>query len=314
MNILMVGHSGAGKTSFMAGMYKYLGESTDGYGIRAKKDNQKKQLERMAKGLTAGHYPAGTDVQSKYEFTFTVNGSELIPFNWIDYRGGILLSEDPDDSDMDKFMKSIKQADALVVFLDGEKLSQPGSQWNVEYDILISCIENSLCVTRNSWFPINFVITKCDMVASGVTFSGLERFSNLFSQIEKSENVGAMLLHCAVTPTNYFLPFMVLAYSIYGGAPIYIERWNNAMQAASKRAQTHRPSSILGKLFGVGEQILKEVATVVDLGWETEYEKTWAAEKDVEQHKQNLDELKERAEELKEKLVSWSNDGYVFFL
>jgi len=314
MNILMVGHSGAGKTSFMAGMYKYLGESTDGYGISAKKENQKRQLKRMADGLVAGRYPAGTDVQNKYEFAFTVHGSELIPFNWIDYRGGILLSEDPDDSDMDKFMKAIKQADALVVFLDGKKLSQSGSRWNMEYDILISCIENSLSVTHNSWFPISFVITKCDMVANGVSFSGLERFSNLFSQIEKSKNVGAMLLQCSITPTNYVLPFMVLSYSVYGGAPIYIQRCNNAMQSASRRAESHRPTSFLGKVFGVGEQILKEVADVVDLGWETEYEKTWAAEHDFEYHRQNLVELQERAEELKEKLISWSKDGYVHFL
>lgn len=310
----MVGHSGAGKTSFMAGMYKCLGESIDGYGISAKKENQKNQLQKMADNLVKGHYPAGTDIQSKYEFAFTVNGTELIPFNWIDYRGGILLSEEPDDSDMDKFMKAIKHADALVVFLDGIKLSQSGSRWNMEYDILLSCIENSLSVTHNSWFPISFVITKCDMVANGGCFSGLERFSNLFSQIEKSKNVGAMLLQCSITPTNYALPFMVLSYSVYGGAPIYIQRCNNAMQSASRRAESHRPTSFLGKVFGVGEQILKEVADVVDLGWKTEYEKTWAAEHDFEYHRQNLVELQERAEELKEKLISWSKDGYVHFL
>ena len=107
---------------------------------------------------------------------------------------------------------------------------------------------------------------------------------------------------------------MVLAYSVYGGAPIYIQRCNNAMLSASRRADTHRPTSFLGKVFGVGEQILKEVADVVDLGWETEYEKTWAAENDFEYHRQNLVELQERAEELKEKLLSWANDGYVHYL
>ena len=200
MDILMVGHSGAGKTSFMAGMYKYLGESAEGYGISAKKVNQKTQLKRMADSLVSGHYPAGTDVQSKYEFAFTVHGSDLIPFNWIDYRGGILLSDDPDDNDMDKFMSAIKQADALVVFLDGQKLLQAGSQWNMEYDILISCIERSLSVDHNSWFPISFVITKCDLIPDGASFNGLDRFSNLFSQIDKSDKVGAMLIQCSITP------------------------------------------------------------------------------------------------------------------
>ena len=314
MNILMVGHSGAGKTSFMAGMYKCVGESIDGYGISAKKENQKNHLKKIADNLVKGHYPAGTDIQNKYEFVFTVDGSELIPFNWIDYRGGILLSEDPDDYDMEKFMTAIKQADALVVFLDGEKLSQAGSRWNMEYDILISCIESSLSVTHDSLFPISFVITKCDLVADGAAFSGLERFTTLFTQIEKSNNVGGMLLKCSITPTNYGLPFLVLAHSIYGGAPIYIQRCNKAMQAANRRANNHRPTSILGKVFGVGEQILKEVADIADLGWETEYEKTWAAEKDYEYHRQNLLELQEYTEDLKEKLISWAKDEYIVLL
>ena len=71
MNILMVGHSRSGKTSFMAGMYKYLGESKEGYGIRAKSSTQKKNLERMAAGLSQNRYPAGTDVQQKYDFALT---------------------------------------------------------------------------------------------------------------------------------------------------------------------------------------------------------------------------------------------------
>ena len=148
----MVGHSGAGKTSFMAGMYKYLGDSSDGYGIRAKKTNQKKQLERMAEQLSYGRYPAGTDVQQMYNFELTCNGDDVIPFNWMDYRGGILMSDDPDEEDMDEFMKALAQADALVVFLDGTKLTQQTSKWNMEYDILLSCIANSLNVTHQITF------------------------------------------------------------------------------------------------------------------------------------------------------------------
>lgn len=103
MNILMVGHSGAGKTSFMAGMYKNLGDAQEGYGIRAKDSTQKKNLERMAQNLSVGQYPSGTDIQQMYRFELTCAGKDVVPFNWMDYRGGILLSEDPDDEDMDNF-------------------------------------------------------------------------------------------------------------------------------------------------------------------------------------------------------------------
>lgn len=304
----MVGHSGSGKTSFMAGMYKYLGEDKEGYGISAKNSSQKKQLERMSKGLDRGVYPAGTDVQSRYEFAFTVLGNELVPFNWIDYRGGILLSDDPDDKDIDKFMDAIKKADALVVFLDGQKLIQPDARWNMEYDILLSCIERSLTVNHKSWFPISFVITKCDIVPDGATFHGLQRFYNLFSQIEQNQKVGAMLMQCAINRECFHLPFFVLAYSIYGGSQIYINRCIDSINRARSKAAAHRPTSVIGKIFGVGEQIFKEVFDLVDLGWETEYEKTWAAEKSEQEFMNEFERLNSCADELKEKLLSWQND------
>jgi hypothetical protein len=310
----MVGHSGSGKTSFMAGLYKYLGEDKEGYGVSAKKESQKMQLARMANNLTKGIYPAGTDIQSCYEFAFTVFGEELVPFNWIDYRGGILLSDDPDDNDMDNFMEALKKTDALVVFLDGEKLSQPGAKWNMEYDILLSCIEQSLTVQHKSWFPISFVITKTDLVADGASFYGLSRFENLFSQIQNSDKVGGMLIQCSITPDFYFLPFFVLAYSVYGGSPIYIQRCMDAIESAQRRAENHRPTSILGTIFAIGEQFLKEVFDLADMGWETEYEKTWAAERSVDSLKADLDRLSSCADELKEKLLSLSKDGEVIFM
>lgn len=305
MNILMVGHSGSGKTSFMAGMYRNLGGKKRGFGIKAKKETQLKQLRKMANGLSKGEYPAGTDIQSRYEFAFTVSGEELVPFNWIDYRGGILLSDDPDDKDIDTFMASLKKADALVIFLDGEKIVQPGEQWNMEYDILLSCIERSLTVKHKTWFPISFVITKCDLIPNTATLHGLKRFENLFSQIGNNNKVGAMIMRCAINKDCYNLPFYVLAYSIYGGSDIYINRCVTAMNKARKKAATHRPTTLIGKIFAVGEQIFKEVLDIVDMGWETEYEKTWAAEKTERELQAEFDRLKRCATELDKKLRKW---------
>ena len=311
MNILMVGHSGAGKTSFMAGMYKYLGEDKDGYGIRAIKPQQKQQLERMVKLLERGQYPSSTDVQQMYNFQLTCKGEDVIPFNWMDYRGGILLSEDPDEQDMNKFMAAIQTADALVVFLDGQKLSQKTEKWSMEYDILISCIENSLDVEHQSWFPICFVITKCDMVPDGASFYGLNHFDTLFEQIQSSQSVGGMLVQCAINKESFVVPFFILAYCIYGGAPIYINKRLQAAKAAQQRAETHRPTSFLDKVFGVGEQIFKEVFDLVDMGWETEYEKTWSAEADFKKEYEHLQYLQSIADDLEEKLKDWNSKNFI---
>lgn len=309
----MVGHSRSGKTSFMAGMYKYLGESREGYGIRAKNSKQKKNLERMAAGLSQNRYPAGTDVQQKYNFSLTVNGEDLIPFNWIDYRGGILLSDEPDDGDMNKFLGAIKNADALIVFLDGEKLADQSGRWLMEYDILLSCIENSLEVEHQSWFPISFVITKCDLIPDGAPFYGLNRFNTLFSQIQESQKVGGTLIHSAINSDCYFTPFLALAYSIYGGTPIYIQKRYEAMQEAAKRAQYHRPETLVGGICAGIEHVFSRGLGIFNDSWqfETELDLAEKAENDYEKEAENLEVLKSIADDLKGKLEQWSKDEVI---
>lgn len=317
MNILMVGHSGAGKTSFMAGMYKFLGNSTDGYGIRAKKTNQQKQLERMAQQLSYGRYPSSTDIQQMYNFEFTCNGDDVMPFNWMDYRGGILLSDDPDEEDMDKFMEALTQADALVVFLDGTKLIERTAKWNMEYDILLSCIANSLNVKHQSWFPICFVVTKCDLVPDGASFYGLNRFGTLFEQISSSKTVGAMLLQCTINSESYFAPFLALSYCIHGGAPIYIQKRNEAMNRAAERYKSHKPETLIGWLGAGVEELLNAGAKIIgevideDWGWETELDKANYAKYDYNKEQNQLEFLKAIASELKGKIQKWENDGVV---
>lgn len=314
MNILMVGHSRSGKTSFMAGMYKYLGESKEGYGIRALNSTQKKNLERMAAGLSKNRYPEGTDVQQKYNFALTIDGDDIIPFNWIDYRGGILLSDDPDEGDMNKFLKAIKQADALVVFLDGEKLADNSGRWLMEYDILLSCIENSLDVDHKSWFPISFVITKCDLVPDNARFHGLDRFGTLFDQIQASQKVGGTLIHSIINSESYFTPFLTLAYCIYGGAPIYMAKRQEAMQAAERRVRNHRPDTLVGGIFAGLEHILSRGAGIFDSSWQWDSELDLAkkAEHDYEREAANLEVLQSVAENLKEKLKQWSEDDIIY--
>jgi len=313
MNILMVGHSRSGKTSFMAGMYKNLGDDTSGYGIRAKNATQKQHLQKMANQLSHGKYPAGTDVQQMYNFELTCLGEDIIPFNWMDYRGGILLSDDPDDEDMGKFLEVIQTADALVVFLDGEKLSDKSGRWTMEYDILLSCIESSLDINHQSWFPICFVITKCDLLPDGSKFYGLNRFQTLFNQISNSKKVGAMLVQCIINSEFYFTPFLALAYCIYGGTPIYVQKRLKAMENAASRAKQHRPETLIGWLAAGTEQLLSGAASIIDCGWETTLDKAEAANWDYEKEQKQLEKLQIISEELKEKLDQWATDNIVTF-
>lgn len=312
MNIMMVGHGRAGKTAFMAAMYKFLGDDKSGYGIHAEDGTQRSSLQRMARNLAKGIYPGQTDIQSQYKFSFTVEGHEVMPFNWMDYRGGLLTMQNPTDQEKEKFLAALKYADSLIVFLDGEKLSNPSSRWNNEYRVLISCIQCAIREKRDGIYPICFVITKCDIC--GETFHGLEHFQTLFEQIQSSKHIEAMVIRSVVNKDCFVYPFLALGYCIYRGLPYYAARRQAALEEASKRYNAHRPESILGWL-GVGlEEIVQGAFSIFDSGWTTELDMANMAERDIEREYSKLKQLEAVHEDLENKIKEWvSKDLLIHF-
>ncbi len=309
---MMVGHSGAGKTAFMAAMYKYLGEDKTGYGIHAEDSTQRTSLSRMAKNIVKGIYPGPTDIQSQYKFSFTIEGSEVMPFNWMDYRGGLLTMKNPTDQEKEKFTDALKYADALIVFLDGEKLSDPSSRWNNEYRVLISCIQCAIREKNKGVYPICFVITKCDIC--GETFHGLEHFQTLFEQIQSSKHIEAMVIRSVVNKDCVVYPFLALSYCIYRGLSFYATRRQAMLEEAAKRYNAHRPESILGWI-GVGlEELLQGVSSMFDAGWTTELDLANMAERDIEREYAKLQQLGAVHEDLESKIKEWvSKDLLIAF-
>ena len=303
MNIMMVGHSGAGKTAFMAAMYKYLGEDNTGYGIHAEETDQRTNLSRMARNLSQGIYPERTDIQSQYKFSFTVEGCDVMPFNWLDYRGGLLTSQNPTDIEKKEFITALKYADALIIFLDGEKLSDPSSKWNNEYRVLVSCIQCAIREKKEGIYPISFVITKCDIC--GDTFHGLTHFQSLFEQINSSQHIEAMLLHSVVHKDCIVYPFPILSYCIYRGLPFYKRRREIALEDAKKRYVAHKPQGFLDYVVSLVEEVVQGVFSIFDAGWTTELDLANIAESDIEREYAKLELLKEVQKDLDKKIHEW---------
>ena len=216
MKILMIGHTGAGKTSFMAGMYRNLGNKTTGYGIYAINESQRNQLERTSKNLESGIYPAGTDIQSTYQFEFRVNNKVLMPFEWVDYRGGALYSTNNKEAELQILMSQINNCDALIVFLDGTKLTRNSWDNQTEYDVILSCIHQALRQKRTFWFPVSFVVTKFDTLSEDDKLIGLKYFESFFSQCNNSADVHAMLSKSIVNAHQFSSTLYPLLFSIYG--------------------------------------------------------------------------------------------------
>lgn len=275
MKILMIGHTGAGKTSFMAGMYKNLGEKTVGYGIHAVKKEQCAQLKRLAENLEKGIYPAGTDIQSNYQFEFKVGNQVIMPFEWIDYRGGTLQSTNKNDPELTKLVKQIDSCDALIVFLDGTKLVENTWEAQVEYDVVLSCIYKALHHKRTSWLPISFVITKYDTITPDAKLIGLESFTNFFSQCKGNKDVHAMLSYSVVNNKECSSTLYPLLFSIFGGTPNYIKKVEEAEKKYWQEYQDTKPTSFLGKLFSKAEEIVESAVHNV-----TDYNVFWVTTND----------------------------------
>ena len=305
----MIGHSRAGKTSFMAGMYKFLGDSNDGYGIRAKDKTQKAQLERLSSLLDNSVYPKGTDIQSEYKFELTVHGEDLIPFNWFDYRGGALMCENEDDSELDDLTSKIQDADALIVFLDGLKLQNHKSDYELEYQVITTCIEAALTKNRDVVFPISFVVTKVDILEPNKLLNGLDFFAPLFDQISASSTVEGIILHSVINKDLYIDPFFALLFSLYWGSVIYMQKRYKYMTKAQKQMEVHTPN-VLEDLLRWGSKKVGEIIDE-DLSWETETDKYNKAEQNFQYEKLKLEELESRRNEMNEKLVQFLEDKHI---
>lgn len=80
MDILMIGHSRSGKTSYMAGLYKLYGDAPNGFGLWMSDSSKSQKLKHLAANIDKGIYPEGTDIASEYNFWLQYNNSLLVPF------------------------------------------------------------------------------------------------------------------------------------------------------------------------------------------------------------------------------------------
>lgn len=227
MDVLMIGHSRSGKTSYMAGLYRNYGNVQSGFGIIASVKDEERQLKALGENLSRGIYPSQTDIAEEYDLWLTHDGRKIIPFNWYDYRGGALLESSKTSKATQDLIERIEKADALIIFLDGDSIIEDDAQQEESYDTLIWTISKAISKLQNDTvLPISFVITKGDLYESYkdcLYTPGFNYFSGLLSTISKSKNIKGMVTVCQVTSTKTTNVFQPLLFSLYYGMDGYIE-------------------------------------------------------------------------------------------
>ncbi len=169
MNILTLGHSGAGKTTFLLALYAQLIHSYDGFSIEhdASELYRAEELARLIGYLKRGHYPEPSNLSLDYKFHLCKrinNRDRRLSFTLYDYRGGALSERSTESPDVGELHQRISNADAVIAILDGEALMQNLSIHNRHFDRLLHHIHSAICQNKNKnrWLPVSFVVTKGD--------------------------------------------------------------------------------------------------------------------------------------------------------
>lgn len=192
--IMTLGASGAGKTVFLASMFKALSIQKNSSFKLDVEDPQKRKLlnSTYTEILTGDTWPPGTKDISEWTFTCQVQTENFDNYNacqftYFDYAGGRLTDAEK-DPDLEKV---VQQADTILGLLDGHKIYAwlNGSDPIRANQFLSTDLPNILNRMQNLTVPIHFVITKWDVLDRKFTLSQIrEKLLTIpaFAQLIKS--------------------------------------------------------------------------------------------------------------------------------
>lgn len=163
MRIVMLGHTGAGKTTFMAAMYEALRKPVDGFRLVAKDAATHWHLVGLAKSIRQGRYPNPSDARASYDFALLMEGRKLLDLNLTDYRGGALV-ESASSTDLETLIDDLVRADGILVLLDANHLARSAGS-NPEIGRVMVLLSRAIA-RENSGRPLTIALTKWDMMHS----------------------------------------------------------------------------------------------------------------------------------------------------
>lgn len=167
--IVTLGASGAGKTVFLASLFKELSiQKNSSFKLEVENPQQRKLLNSIYTQIITGDtWPEGTKNVSEWTFNCCVQTEELenytaCQFTYFDYAGGRLTDVDEDED----FEKVVTQADAILGLLDGQKIYAwlTGNNQTLIDIFLNTDLPSVLKRMHTCKVPIHFVISKWDLL------------------------------------------------------------------------------------------------------------------------------------------------------
>ncbi len=186
-NIITLGASGAGKTVFLASLFKQLSiQSSEGFFLEEQNSQQRQELNQIyAQIIGKDAWPRGTlRTVTKWTFTCSVKTLDLdkypvCQFTYIDYGGGLItdILDDEDEDNFFDFQKEVPNADAVLAIIDGLKLLKFMQDKDLRtQDVNIWLLRDlpnimQLVDKCKKDTPVHFLISKWDLLDSRYNLS-----------------------------------------------------------------------------------------------------------------------------------------------
>lgn len=214
MDIVMMGQSQAGKTSYISAMYHEMSTGAGDFNIRADRTADHQRLRQLAERMRYGRYPDATDRRNVYNLQLWHSANRVVDFVRRDYRGGAIV-ESSDSPQAMELRSDMTRADGLVIMIDSTELTT-GQRARARVRPLIATTMRLLSA-REDIIPIVIVLTKWDLVAAAekaALDAASELLGDLVKAVSESNNIhGAVIpVACGTQPINVALPVLWCLY------------------------------------------------------------------------------------------------------
>ena len=238
IKITMLGTTGAGKTSYLLGMYAAMQSGIQGFTLSAKDIDLDLELterwEQLISMQGADRWPtpnAGAIEHCYFNFNYGLR--PIMSFEWIDYRG-LALSDRSGEQDVQELSQYLTASECVFLTVSGEYLQDrvtPTTVRQLKSDrmnqFLQQYISNNYQPTTNKPFAIAIIITKYDLCHHRKREEVIEDIKKLFQALFAPDS-GWLVMICPVSlgkelesdtdngtivPVNVHLPIVFAVYS-----------------------------------------------------------------------------------------------------
>jgi len=198
MDIVMIGHSGAGKTSYMAAMYEAMSSGVSGFSVRAERQADHTALVKDARLLQKGKFPPASSQRKVYRLQLWFSGQRVFDFVWHDYRGGALTETSSSRQAME-LRSDLATGGGLVILLDSTELTG-GIRAQARVRPLVATAIRMLS-QQESVMPMAIVLTKWDLVRNvdKTLDAAGDVFGELVDAVAKTSNICGALIPVSTT-------------------------------------------------------------------------------------------------------------------